>query len=180
MSWSLAIGCFFIIGGFIYALTKIRCVRSLYRRRSRHSINTSSVVWRDISRSSYTPIPDQSSISWQDFPQNLLPFNAEQSPFEYNETWDLDDSLTDSSNSSSSNSDFLDIDYDSNIQELLTLVIGTRDFLTQEEFIPGQRVYFCRNCTLAHHEDSWQESGNRCSHCNSGQYIQAYILPNGN
>jgi hypothetical protein len=64
------------------------------------------------------------------------------------------------------------------IKNLLKMVIGNRDTLTQDKFLPGQKVYFCRRCRLAYHEDSWKELDRKCSNCKKSDKTGFYTLPN--
>ena len=180
MFWLVAVGCIFIAGIIIYCFNKAN--------GSRLPSHPSSIRWRDISTPSSnrpTPTPDQSSIVWRDIPPELSNSNPQEftlPEFELVEVWESNDFLEDSSNDHSTNNNtaFLDTDYNYTIQELLKSVIGTKDLLTQEEFRPRQQVYFCSNCTLAHRQDSWQESGNRCNQCGSSEHTRLYTLPDNN
>jgi hypothetical protein len=172
MSWLLVVGCIFIAGIVIYCLNKAN--------RLRRPSHPSSIRWRDISTlpsNRPTPTPDQSSIVWRDLPPELSNFNPQEftlPEFELVELWESEDVIA---NPSNGNSTFLDPGYNPTIQELLKSVIGSRDILTQAEFRPRQQVYFCSNCTLAHHQDSWRESGNRCNQCGSSEHTRLYTLP---
>lgn len=63
------------------------------------------------------------------------------------------------------------------LDNILTDVIGSRDPYSQEIFIPGQTVYFCRLHRLAHHEDSWKEMDCKCRDCGNAKHTRQYQLP---
>lgn len=64
------------------------------------------------------------------------------------------------------------------IDNILKPIIGNKDPVTQESFLPGQKVYFCRRCRLAYHEDSWQNLNKKCNNCNQSDKTGFYSLPN--
>jgi len=183
MSWLVAVGCIFITVIVVYWVNKANGLRLPSPRNSRQLTDTPPIRWRDIPTSNRsTPTPDPSSIVWQDLPPELSAFPTQElifRQFQFNERWESNDFLEDSSNDHSTNNNtaFLDTDHNPTIQELLKSVIGSRDLLTQAEFRPRQQVYFCSNCTLAHRQDSWQESGNRCNQCGSSEHTRLYTLP---
>ena len=163
MSWLVAVGCIFITVIVVYWVNKANGSRLPSPRNSRQLTDTPPIRWRDIPTSNRsTPTPDPSSIVWQDLPPELSAFPTQELIFRQ---------------STNNNTAFLDTDHNPTIQELLKSVIGSRDLLTQAEFRPGQQVYFCSNCTLAHRQDSWQESGNRCNQCGSSEHTRLYTLP---
>ncbi len=69
-------------------------------------------------------------------------------------------------------------DVPDDIKNILKNVIGSKDPLTQEEFLPGEQIYFCRQCRLAYHQDSWQELDQKCRDCKSNKKTKFYTLPN--
>ncbi|MCA2685281.1 MAG: hypothetical protein IM504_01430 [Microcystis sp. M038S2] len=163
MSWLVAVGCIFITVIVVYWVNKANGSRLPSPRNSRQLTDTPPIRWRDIPTSNRsTPTPDPSSIVWQDLPPELSAFPTQELIFRQ---------------STNNNTAFLDTDHNPTIQELLKSVIGSRDLLTQAEFRPRQQVYFCSNCTLAHRQDSWQESGNRCNQCGSSEHTRLYTLP---
>ncbi|NCS09735.1 MAG: hypothetical protein GPJ08_00585 [Microcystis aeruginosa G13-09] len=163
MSWLVAVGCIFITVIVVYWVNKANGSRLPPPRNSRQLTDTPPIRWRDIPTSNRsTPTPDPSSIVWQDLPPELSAFPTQELIFRQ---------------STNNNTAFLDTDHNPTIQELLKSVIGSRDLLTQAEFRPRQQVYFCSNCTLAHRQDSWQESGNRCNQCGSSEHTRLYTLP---
>jgi hypothetical protein len=163
MSWLVAVGCIFITVIVVYWVNKANGSRLPSPRNSRQLTDTPPIRWRDIPTSNRsTPTPDPSSIVWQDIPPELSAFPTQELIFRQ---------------STNNNTAFLDTDHNPTIQELLKSVIGSRDLLTQAEFRPRQQVYFCSNCTLAHRQDSWQESGNRCNQCGSSEHTRLYTLP---
>jgi len=166
MSWLVAVGCIFITVIVVYWVNKANGSRLPSPRNSRQLTDTPPIRWRDIPTSNRsTPTPDPSSIVWQDLPPELSAFPTQELIFRQ---------------STNNNTAFLDTDHNPTIQELLKSVIGSRDLLTQAEFRPRQQVYFCSNCTLAHRQDSWQESGNRCNQCGSSEHTRLYTLPDNN
>jgi hypothetical protein len=163
MFWLVAVGCIFITVIVVYWVNKANGSRLPSPRNSRQLTDTPPIRWRDIPTSNRsTPTPDPSSIVWQDLPPELSAFPTQELIFRQ---------------STNNNTAFLDTDHNPTIQELLKSVIGSRDLLTQAEFRPRQQVYFCSNCTLAHRQDSWQESGNRCNQCGSSEHTRLYTLP---
>jgi len=163
MSWLVAVGCIFITVIVVYWVNKANGSRLPSPRNSRQLTDTPPIRWRDIPTSNRsTPTPDPSSIVWQDLPPELSAFPTQELIFRQ---------------STNNNTAFLDTDHNPTIQELLKSVVGSTDLLTQEEFRPRQQVYFCSNCTLAHRQDSWQESGNRCNQCGSSEHTRLYTLP---
>jgi len=163
MSWLVAVGCIFITVIVVYWVNKANGSRLPSPRNSRQLTDTPPIRWRDIPTSNRsTPTPDPSSIVWQDLPPELSAFPTQELIFRQ---------------STNNNTAFLDTDHNPTIQELLKSVIGSMNLLTQAEFRPRQQVYFCSNCTLAHRQDSWQESGNRCNQCGSSEHTRLYTLP---
>lgn len=62
------------------------------------------------------------------------------------------------------------------IDEQLTNLIGQKDRVSQEMFRAGEKVYFCVNCQLGYHEDSWQFLDMKCEQCKSSN-VNMYRLP---
>lgn len=75
------------------------------------------------------------------------------------------------------NDNFLNPDVPDDLDNILRMIIGTRDLYTQDIFNPGERVYLCRRHKLAYHEDSWGELGYQCSVCGNDLHTGSYDLP---
>ncbi len=52
-----------------------------------------------------------------------------------------------------------------------------KDPVTGEQFQPGQKVYLCHLHRLAYHEDSWEDNGYKCIHCQDDNKTKLYTLP---
>lgn len=61
------------------------------------------------------------------------------------------------------------------LDEQLSNLIGQKDRVSQEIFSAGEKVYFCVNCQLGYHEDSWQYLNQKCEQCKSSN-ISMYNL----
>jgi hypothetical protein len=62
------------------------------------------------------------------------------------------------------------------IEQLLTNLIGAKDNVTGEVFKPGDKAYFCVPCQLGYHEDSWEYLNKECNQCKSSQ-ASIHTLP---
>jgi len=62
------------------------------------------------------------------------------------------------------------------LEELLTNLIGLNDCVTGEVFKPGDKAYFCVPCQLGYHEESWEHLNKECNQCKSSQ-ASIHTLP---
>lgn len=87
-------------------------------------------------------------------------------------------SNTSSSNTLSSNSTISPSVPDDIDNILKLLVTGEiKDYVTEKNFSPGEKVHFCRLHRLAYHEDSWRDIGCKCTLCGNAVHTGFYTLP---
>ena len=74
------------------------------------------------------------------------------------------------------NDEFLGKNQNNNLNEHLINLIGQKDQVTREMFRAGEKVYFCVNCQLGYHEDSWQSLERKCNQCKSSKFMLIKII----
>jgi hypothetical protein len=171
-----------VVMGIALYKEKKRLLRSSNRRDYRNRIHNSSsqtstqIQWNDIPINHYSNSSDpptntsfeNSQIGWIDIevnnspvfidiPTPSVPQNHENEPIP--------------------DPNFFDPPVHDDLNNILESIIGSRDPLTLAIFRPGERVYLCRRCRSAYHEDSLQELNRKCANCDTDQYIIISELP---
>lgn len=139
----------FILGIWIIAVASTKRKPSLQNQRTQNPHRL--IEWKDVETptSQYETRGESQIYSWIDL--------SVEPP-------ELDD-------------DFLDPGVPDDLDNLLRDVIGTKDFCSQETFIAGEYIYFCRLHKMAYHEDSWDEVDRRCPVCGNDAHTGRYRLP---
>ncbi|WP_027248764.1 hypothetical protein [Planktothrix agardhii] len=171
-----------VVMGIALYKEKKRLLRSSNRRDYRNRIHNSSsqtstqIQWNDIPINHYSNSSDpptntsfeNSQIGWIDIEVNNSPvFIDIPTP-----------SVTQNhENEPVPDPNFFDPTVPDDLNNILESIIGCTDPNTLAIFSPGERVYLCRRCRSAYHEDSWQDSNRECQNCDTDQYIIISELP---
>jgi hypothetical protein len=177
MEWIVLIGfgiIAVIIGTLVYNKYKhsvpslnrssLRSTSSPIQNRSPYQKRVEQIVWKDINISSAV-----NENGWRDI---SIPLEATQI-----EWVDIEITPPIARNEPLIDDNFLNPDVPDDLDNILRMIIGTRDLYSQDIFNPGERVYLCRRHKLAYHEDSWGELGCQCSVCGNDLHTGSYDLP---